>query len=164
MPDQHPKKPTISELEEEALDPPKTLTTDLSVPIIIQIYPYGHQTVSHPAMETNVATSSRNSSLPTTTVTTGGVPPPNPSLLVQATMVSTASTLSSGLILSLAAATAPFTQSATGPPFSYGMPRSGTSPILSYSTLQTLGIGTGSSNAPLQGPMGGTSSPFNTFP
>jgi hypothetical protein len=41
---------------------------------------------------------------------------------------------------------------------------SGTSLILSYSTLQTLGLGVGSSNAPLQGPIGGTSTPFNAFP
>jgi hypothetical protein len=79
-------------------------------------------------------------------------------------MVSTASSLSSGPIPSLAATTTPFTQSATGPLFSYGMPSSGTSPVLSYSTLQTLGLGAGSSNTPLQGPMGGTSTPFNTFP
>jgi hypothetical protein len=79
-------------------------------------------------------------------------------------MVSTASTSNTDLIPSLAAATAPSTQSATGPPFSYGMPSSGTSPILSYSTLQTLVLGEGSSNAPLQGPVGGTSTPFNAFP
>jgi hypothetical protein len=61
-------------------------------------------------------------------------------------------------------ATTPFTPSATGPPFSYEMPSSGTSPVLSYSTLQTLGLGAGSSNAPLQGHMGGTPTPFNAFP
>jgi hypothetical protein len=78
VPDQHPEEPTISDLGVEALGPPETPTTDLSVPIIVQIYPYGRQTVSHAAMETNAATSSGNSSIPTTTVTTGGVPPPNP--------------------------------------------------------------------------------------
>jgi hypothetical protein len=79
-------------------------------------------------------------------------------------MVSTTTTSHSGLILSLAAATTPFTPSAIGPPFSYGMPSSGTSPVLSYSTLQTLGLGEGSSSAPLQGHMGGTLIPFNSFP
>jgi hypothetical protein len=64
----------------------------------------------------------------------------------------------------MAAATTPFTPSVTGPPFSYGMPSSGTSPALTYSTLQTLGLGTGSSNAPLQGQLGGTHVPFNAFP
>jgi hypothetical protein len=73
-------------------------------------------------------------------------------------------TLHSGLIPSLATATTPFTPSATGPPFSYGMPSSGTSPVLSYSTLQTSGLGAGSSSTPLQGHMGGTPSPFNDFP
>ena len=64
----------------------------------------------------------------------------------------------------MATTTAPFTPSVTSPPFSYEMPSSGTSPILSYSTLQTLGLGAGSSSAPLQGHMGGTLAPFNTFP
>jgi hypothetical protein len=45
-----------------------------------------------------------------------------------------------------------------------GMPSSGTSPVLSYSTLQTLGLGVGSSSTPLQGHMGGTPTPFNAFP
>jgi hypothetical protein len=64
----------------------------------------------------------------------------------------------------MVAITAPFTQSVTGPPFSYGMPGFDTSTVLSYSTLQTLGLGAGSSNTPLQGSMGGTSAPYNTFP
>jgi hypothetical protein len=79
-------------------------------------------------------------------------------------MVSTATTSHNGPNLSLAAATTPFTPSATGPPFSYGMPSSGTSPVLSYSTLQTLGLGEGSSSTPLQGHMGGTPVSFNAFP
>jgi hypothetical protein len=79
-------------------------------------------------------------------------------------MVLTASTSSSGPILSMAVTTAPFTLSVIGPLFSYGMPSSGTSPVLSYSTLQPLGLGAGSSNAHLQGHMGGTSAPFNAFP
>jgi hypothetical protein len=79
-------------------------------------------------------------------------------------MVSTATTSHSGPIPSLVAATTPFTPSATGPPFSYGMPSSGTSPVLSYSTLQTSGLGAGSSSTPLQGHMGGTPTPFNAFP
>jgi hypothetical protein len=79
-------------------------------------------------------------------------------------MVSTASTSHSGSISSLVVATTPFTPSATGPPFSYGMPSLGTSPMLSYSTSQTSILGVGSSNDPLQGHMGGTPTPFNTFP
>jgi hypothetical protein len=61
-------------------------------------------------------------------------------------------------------ATTPFTPSAIGPLFSYGMPSSGTSPALTYSTLQTLGLGAGSSNSPLQGQLGGTPVLFNAFP
>jgi hypothetical protein len=79
-------------------------------------------------------------------------------------MVSTASTSNNGLIPSLAGATAPFTQSATGPSFSYEIPSSGKILVLSYSTLQNLGLGAGIPNAPLQGPIGGTSAPFNSFP
>jgi hypothetical protein len=79
-------------------------------------------------------------------------------------MVSTTSTSGSGLIPSMAVITAPFTQSATGPPFSYKMPGFDTNSVLSYSTLQTMGLGAGSSNAPLQGSMGGTSAPYNAFP
>jgi hypothetical protein len=60
--------------------------------------------------------------------------------------------------------TPPYTPSVTGPPFSYGMPSSGTSPALTSSTLQTLGLGAGSSNAPLQGQLGGIPVPFNAFP
>jgi hypothetical protein len=52
----------------------------------------------------------------------------------------------------------------TGPQFSYEMPSFGMSTILSYSTLQNLGLGVGSSNSPLQGSMGGTLVPYNDFP
>src|ERR1700678_525714 len=79
-------------------------------------------------------------------------------------MVSDTTTLHSGPSPSIVGATPPFTPSATGPPFSYGMPSSGTSPTLTYSTLQTLGLGEGSSNAPLQGQLGGIPVPFNAFP
>jgi hypothetical protein len=115
-------------------------------------------------METNVVTPSGNSSIPTMVVTTGEFSPPNPPPSVGSTMVSTASASHSGLIPYLVAATTPFTPSVIGPPFSYGMPSSGTSPVLSYSTLQTLGLGVVSSSAPLQGHMGGTPAPFNAFP
>ena len=114
-------------------------------------------------METNAVTSSRNSLIPTTVVTTGEFSPPNPSSSVRATMVSTTTTSHSGLIPSLVAATTPFTPSVIGPPFSYGMPSSGTSPVLSYSTLQTLGLGAGSSSTALQGHMGALLSLLTLF-
>jgi hypothetical protein len=138
--DQPPKESTILDLEATTLGPVETPTTDFLAPFIVPIQFYEHQTVLHTAMETNVVTPSGNSSIPTMVVTTGELSPPNPPSSVQATMVSTTTTSYSGLIPSLAAATTPFTPSATGPPFSYGMPSSGTSPVLSYSTLQTLGM------------------------
>jgi len=151
-------------LEAHALGLVETPTTDFLAPFIVPIQFYECQTVFHIEMETNDVTSFGNSSIPTTVVTTGDFSPPNPLSLVQATMVSTATTSHSGLNPSLAAITTPFTPSATGPPFSYGMPSSGTSLVLSYSTLQTLGLGAGSSSVPLQGHMGGTPAPFNAFP
>jgi hypothetical protein len=164
VPEQPPEESTILDLEATALGPVETPTTDFLAPFIVPIQFYERQTVSHTAMETNVVTPSGNSSIPTTVVTTGELSSPNPPSSVRATMVSTATTSHSGPNPSLAAATTPFTPSATGPPFSYGMPSSGTSPVLSYSTLQTLGLGAGSSSAPLQGHMGGTPVPFNAFP
>jgi hypothetical protein len=79
-------------------------------------------------------------------------------------MVSTASTLGSSLIPSMVAITTLFPQNTTGSPFSYGMSGFGTSTVLSSSALQTLVLGVGISNAPLQGSIGGTSTPFIAFP
>jgi hypothetical protein len=86
-------------------------------------------------MEENVATLLGSPHTPSMTSTTGGVIPPNTPLLVWTTMVSTTSTSSSGMILSMVAITASFTQSATGPPFSYEMPSFDTNSVLSYYTL-----------------------------
>jgi hypothetical protein len=51
-----------------------------------------------------------------------------------------------------------------GPPFSYGMLGFDSNSVLTYSTLQTMGLGEGSSNYPMQGSTGGTSIPFNAIP
>jgi hypothetical protein len=115
-------------------------------------------------MATNAATSSGNSSIPITIATTGEASPKLPLSAVRTTMVSIATTSHSGSTPSIMVATPPFTPSATCPPFSYGMPSSGTSPTLTHSSLQTLGLGAGSSNAPLQGQLGGIPIPFNAFP
>jgi hypothetical protein len=159
VPKQHPEESTILDLGVQDFGLVETSTTDLSAPTIVLIHPYKCQTVSHAAMETNVVTPSENSSIPTTVFTKGEFPPPNPPSPIRATMVSTTSTLHSGLIPSLTV-----TISVTSPPFSYRMPSLGTSLVLSYSTLQNLGLGARSSNAPLQGHMGGTPTPFNAFP
>jgi hypothetical protein len=143
------EEPTISNFGAEALGPYNPLITDLSVPIIIQVKNYDRQLVSQATMETNVATSSRNPHIPSTAVTTGCVLPPNQPSQVWTTMVSTASTLGNGLIPSIAMIIAPFNHSATSPLFSYAMPIFDTNYVLSYSTLQTLGLREGSSNAPL---------------
>jgi hypothetical protein len=102
--------------------------------------------------------------LPFPFVTTGDTSPNFPLSVVRATTVSVTTTSHSGPTPSIAVATPLYTPSATGTPFSYGMPSSGTSPVLTSSTLQTLGLGAGSSNTPLQGQLGDISVPFNAFP
>jgi hypothetical protein len=141
----------------------ETPTTDTWPQVIVPIQFYERLSVPHTAMETNVVTSSGNSSIPTTVATTGEA---SPNLLssVRATMVLATTTSHSGPIPSIVAATTPFTPSATGSLFSYGMPSSGTSLALTHSTLHTLGLGVGISNAPLQGQLGGIPIPFNAFP
>jgi hypothetical protein len=141
----------------------ETLITDTWPQVIVPIQFYERLSVPHTVMEPNSVTSSGISSIPTTVATTGEE---SPNLLssARATTVSTATTSHSGPTLSIAAATNPFTPSATDSPFSYGMPSLGTSHALTHSTLQTLGLGVGSSNAPLQGQLGGIPVPFNAFP
>jgi hypothetical protein len=142
----------------------ETPSTDTWSDIIVPIQFYERLSVPNPVMEPNSVTSSRNSSIPITVATTGEASPNLPLSTVRATMVSAETTSHSGPTPSIAAATPPYTPSVTGPPFSYGMPSSGTSPALTSSTLQTLGLGEGSSNAPLQGQLGGIPVPFNAFP
>jgi hypothetical protein len=140
----------------------ETPTTDTWPSVIVPIQFYECLSVPHTVMEPNIVTSSGNTIPPT--VSTTGEASPHFLSSVRATMVSAATTSHSGLTPSITVATNPFTPSATGPPFSYSMPSSGTSPALTYSTLQTLGLGAGSSNAPLQGQLGGIHVPFNAFP
>jgi hypothetical protein len=78
VPDQPPKESTIFDLEETALGLVETPTTDFLAPFIVPIQFYEHQIVLHTAMETNVVTPSRNSSIPTTVVTIGELSSPNP--------------------------------------------------------------------------------------
>jgi hypothetical protein len=138
----------------------ETSNNDTGPDIIVPIQFYKCLSVPNPVMEQI----SGNSSIPITVVTTGEVSPNLPLSAVRATTVSTATTSHSGPMPSITTATPLYTPSATGAPFSYGMPSSGTSPVLTSSTLQTLGLGAGSSNAPLQGQIGGIPVPFNAFP
>jgi hypothetical protein len=67
-------------LEATALGLVETPTTDILAPFIVPIQFHERQTVPHTAMETNVVTSSRNSSIPTTVATIGESSPNLPSL------------------------------------------------------------------------------------
>jgi hypothetical protein len=159
----------VYDLGAEYLRPVNPPITDLSMSILVQVVPsrvtpHECQIVLQASMEENVATSSGSPHTPSTAATTRGILPPNPTSSIQTTMVSTNSTSGSGLIPSMVATTAPFTQSATSPPFSYGMPNFDTNSILTYSTLHTMVLGVGSSNSPLQGSMGGNSASFNAIP
>jgi hypothetical protein len=142
----------------------ETSNTDIWTPVIVPVRFTEFLPGPHTAMATNATTSSGNSSVPITVVTTGDASPNLPSSSVRASMVSAATTSHSGPTPSIAAATPPYTPSATGAPFSYGMPSSGTCPALTSSISQTLGLGAGSSNAPLQGQPGGIPVSFNAFP
>jgi hypothetical protein len=125
----------IFDLGEEALGPYKPPIANLSVFIVTQVLPYECQVMPQTRMEAKIVTSSGDNSIPFMTIPTGGVPPPNQLSLVQATMVSTISTLGSDLILSMVVITDPFTQNVIGPSFSYEMPGFGMSHVLSSSTL-----------------------------
>jgi hypothetical protein len=140
----------------------ETSNTDTWPDIIVPIQFYKSLSVLNPVMEQ--ITSSGTSSIPAIVTTTGEASPNLPLSTVRATTVSAATTSHSGPTPSIAAATPLYTPSVTGAPFSYGMPSSGTSPALTSSTFQTLGLGAGSSNAPLQGQLGGIPVPFNAFP
>jgi hypothetical protein len=115
-------------------------------------------------MEENVSTSSGSPHNPISTTTIGGMLPPNPPLSVQTTMVSTPSTSGNGSMLSSTMTAAPFMQSATGPPFSYGMLGFNSNSFLMYSTLHTMDLGAGSSKSPVQGSTRETSVPLNVIP
>jgi hypothetical protein len=65
---------------------------------------------------------------------------------------------------SLVAITAPLSQSATCPPFTYKILGFDPNVVLFHSTQPTLSLGAGSSNTPLQGSTRGIPSPYNYFP
>jgi hypothetical protein len=82
MPDRPLEESTILDLEETALGPVETPTTNFLTPFIVPIQFYERQTVLHTTMETNVVTPSGNCSIPTMVVTTRDISPPNPSSLI----------------------------------------------------------------------------------
>jgi hypothetical protein len=79
VPEQPSEESTILDLEATALGSVETPTTDILAPFIVPIQFHERQTVPHTTMETNVVTSSGNSSIPTTVVTTGESYPNLPS-------------------------------------------------------------------------------------
>jgi hypothetical protein len=155
-PEQPPKESTTN------LGLVETSNTDTGSDIIVPIQFYERLSVPNPVMEQ--ITSSGTSSIPSIVTTTREASPNLPLSAVRSTMVSTATTSQSGPTPSIAIATPLYTPSATAAPFSHAMPSSGTSPALTSSTFQTLGLGAGSSNAPLKGQLGGIPVSFNAFP
>jgi hypothetical protein len=112
----------------------------------------------------NVSTSSESPHTPITDPTTRRILPPLPPSPFCTIVVSNPSTLGNGSIPLSTSTTTLFTQSAMGPPFSYGIPIFDSNSSLTYSTLQTMGLGAGISNAPMQGSTGGAYIPFNAIP
>lgn len=100
-------------------------------------------------MEENPATSTRSPHTPILVVAGGGVVPHPPPSLVNTTIVQSPTTLGNGSIPSMTLTTVPSIQNASGAPFSYGMPSFESNSVITYSNLQVLGMGEGSSNAPL---------------
>jgi hypothetical protein len=99
----------------------ETSDTDFGPPVIISVEAYERLLSPDPVMEQIIPTGT--SSIPITVVTTGEASP-NLSSVVRSTMAPATTTSQSGPTPSIAAATNPFTSSATGAPFSYGMPSS----------------------------------------
>jgi hypothetical protein len=113
------------------------------------VTPSERQLVLREEMEENVATSSKSLHTPVTATTAGGILPPLLISPVRTIVVSTPSTLGNGPIPLSASTIVPFTQSATSPPLSYGITDFDTNLVLTYYTLETMGLGELSSNAPV---------------
>jgi hypothetical protein len=88
-------------------------------------------------------------------------PPPPP---IRTTINQTPTTSGSGTVPTMTMTIVPSIQNMSGTPFSYKMSGFDSSSTLTYSTLQTVGLGEGSSSAPLQGSFMGTTAPFNAIP
>jgi hypothetical protein len=117
-------------------------------------------------MEASNTTSTESPHTPIPTMGGGGiVPPPLPSP-TRNNSSHTPTTSSSGTNSSTMSTTL-FTylvHNMSSASFSYGMSGFDSSSILTYSTLQTIVLGAGTSNAPLQGSLGGNYSPYNVVP
>jgi len=100
---------------------------------------------------------------PIIVVAGGGVVCPPPHLCIKTSAVQKPTTLGSVSIPSMTLTTVPSIQNTFRAPFSYVMPVFYYNSVLTYSTLQTIGLESRRSNAPLQGSIAGTIAPFNTI-
>jgi hypothetical protein len=94
----------------------------------------------------------------------GGVIPPPPSPPIRTTIVQTPTTSGSGTIPSMTLTIVPSIDNVSNAHFQYGMSDFDSSSVLTYSTLQNIGLGAGSYNSSLQGSVAGTTSLFNIIP
>jgi hypothetical protein len=96
----------------------------------------------------------------------GGIIPPPPPSPTRNTSSQTPTTSGSGIVSSMTSTTVhtSIVQNMFGTPFPYGMLGFDSSTNLTYSTLQTIGLGEGISNAPFQGFLRVTSSSYNVVP
>jgi hypothetical protein len=116
------------------------------------------------AMEANNTNSTGSLHTPIPAASGGGVVPPPPPLPTRTNANHTPTTFGNGTFPTMTTTIVPTIHNASGAPFTYGMSGSNTSSNLTYSTLQIVGLGEGSSNAPLQGSFMGTTTPFNAIP
>jgi hypothetical protein len=164
-----PEESIISEIEIEGFRPSNPLITDLSTLLLIQIVPLEvtsleRQFIRRVVMEANIATFLGSPRTPFATTMGGGIvprPPPSP---IRSIAIPTPMTLGNGSVPLIVPTIVLFTQNVTDTPFSYGMPEFDTNSVLTYSTLQTMGLGVGISKSPLQGSTMGTNVAFNGIP
>jgi hypothetical protein len=139
------------------------------MPLLIQIVPLEvnspkREFVQQAKMEENSGTSSGSPHTPTSAIAGGHVVPTPPPPPVRNTNFQMTTTLGSGTIHSTTLNTFPSIQNVSSTPFSDGMSIFDSSSILTYYTLQIVGMGAWSSNSTLQGSTMGTTAQFSAIP
>jgi hypothetical protein len=164
-----PKETIISELEAKGFRPANPPITNIPVPILIQVVPpkvtssYRHL-VRRLAMEASNTTSTGSPHTPILVTGRGGIIPPPPPSPTRNVSSQTPTTSSSGIVSTTTTTNVPTIQNVSGTPFTYGMSGFYSSSTLTYPTLQTIGLGEGISNSPLQGSFMGNFASFNAIP
>jgi hypothetical protein len=115
-------------------------------------------------MEANNTTSTRSPHTPISVVGGGGVVPPPPHPAIRTTANQTPTTSGSGTVPTMTMTIVPSIHNLFGAPLTYGMLGFDSSSILTYSTLNIVRLGVGSSSAPSQGSFMGTIILFNAIP